>query len=102
MQNPSSQDTDSICRNTTNRIPVLRGGILHIVSRCYVLNQLSNATLGPTAFKIPLVPSSVLAVFGLYSRSFGILNVVESSIALSNYYVDSGHVCDENIRQMKL
>ena len=87
--------------DTTNRIPVLRGGILHIVSRCYVLNQLGNATLGPRAFKIPLVPSSVLAVLGLYSQSFGILNVVESSVALSNYYVDRDLVCNGKTRQMK-
>ena len=39
------------------------------------------------AFKIPQVPSSVLTVHGLYSRSFGILNAVESSVTLSNYYV---------------
>ena len=56
------------------------------MSRCYVLNK-GNVTSDPTAFKIPQVPSSVLAVLGLYSRSFGILNAVESSVALSNYYV---------------
>ena len=39
------------------------------------------------AFKIPQIPSSVLAVLGLYSWSFVILNAVESSIALSNYYI---------------
>ena len=76
-------------RDTTFRIPALRGGILHVVSRCYVLNQLGNAMSDPTAFKIPQVPSSVLAVLGLYSRSFGILNAVESSVALSNYYLES-------------
>ena len=42
----------------------------------------------PTAFKIPQVPSSALAALGLYSWSC-ILNAVESSIALSNYYVDN-------------
>ena len=56
-------------RDTTYRIPALRGGILHVVSRCYVLNQLGNATSDPTAFKIPRVPSSVLSALGLYSRS---------------------------------
>ena len=61
-------------RDTTYRIPALRGRILHVVSRCYVL----------TATKIPQVPSSVLTVLGLYSQSFGILNAVESS---SNYYI---------------
>ena len=45
-------------RDTTYRIPALRGGILHVVSRCYVLNQLGNATSDPTVFKIPQVPSS--------------------------------------------
>ena len=62
-----------------------------MVSRCYVLNQLGNAmsdpTSDPAAFKIPQVPSSVLAVLGLYSWSFRILNAVESSVAFSNYYV---------------
>ena len=53
----------------------------NLVSRCYVLNQLGNATSDPTAFKIPQVPSSVLAVLGLYRD----LNAVESSVALSNY-----------------
>ena len=57
--------------------------------RCYVLNQLGNATSDPTAFKIPQVPSDILAVLGLYSRSFRILNAVESSIALSSYYLGS-------------
>ena len=37
-------------RDTTYRIPA-RGGILHVVSRYYVLNQLGNATSDPTAFK---------------------------------------------------
>ena len=54
-------------RDTTYRIPALRGGILYVVSRCYVLNQLGNATSDPTAFKIPQVPSSILAVLGLFS-----------------------------------
>ena len=75
-------------RDTTCRIPALREGILHVVSRCYVLNQLGNATSDPTAFKIPQVPSSVLAVLGLYRRSFRTLNAVESSVALSNYYLE--------------
>ena len=74
-------------RDTTYRIPALRGGILHVVSRCYVLNQLGSATSDPTAFKIPLVPSSILAALGLYSQSLKILNAVESSVALSKYYV---------------
>ena len=65
----------------------LRGGILHVVSRCYALNQLGNAMSDPTAFKIPQVPSSILTVLGLYSQSFRILNAVESSVALSNYYI---------------
>ena len=56
------------------------------MSRCYVLNQLDNATSDLTAFKIPQIPSSVLAALGLYSRSFGILNAVEPSLALFNYY----------------
>ena len=72
-------------RDTIYRIPALSGGILHVVSRCYVLNKLGNATSDPTAFKIPQVPSSVLTMLGLYSRSFRILNAVESSVALSNY-----------------
>ena len=74
-------------RDTAYRIPALRGGILHVVSRCYVLNQLGNATSDPTSFKISQVPSSILAALRLYSRFFKILNAVESSIALSNYYV---------------
>ena len=74
-------------RDTTYRIPALRGGILHVVSRCYVLNQLGNATSDPMAFKIPQIPSSVLAALRLYSQSFRILNAVETSVALSNYYV---------------
>ena len=41
----------------------------------------------PTAFKIPQIPSSVLAALGLYSQSFKILNAVEPSVALSNYYI---------------
>ena len=41
----------------------------------------------PTAFKILQVPSGVLAVLGLYSRSIGILKAVEFSVALSNYYL---------------
>ena len=57
-----------------------------MMSRCYVLNQLDNATSDPT-FKIPQVSSSVLTVLELYSQSFGILNAVESSVALSNYYI---------------
>ena len=61
------------------------GGILYVVSRCQVLNQLGNATSDPTAFKIPRVPSSVLAMLGLNSWSFRILNAVESSVALSKY-----------------
>ena len=81
-------------RDTTYRIPALRGGILHVVSRCYVLNQLGNATSDPTAFKIPQVPSSVLAVLRLYSRSFRILNAVKSSIALSNYYIDLSNILE--------
>ena len=44
----------------------------------------------PTAFKTPQVPSSVLAALGLYSQSFKILNAVESSVALSNYYLELG------------
>ena len=60
---------------------------MHVVSRCYVLNQLGNAMSDPTAFKIRQVPSSVLAALGLYSQSFRILNAVESSVALSNYYI---------------
>ena len=79
-------------RDTTYRIPALKGGILHVVSRCYVLNQLGNATSDPTAFKIRQVPSSVLAALGLYNQSFKILNAVESSVALSNYYIVSGMV----------
>ena len=39
------------------------------------------------AFKIPQVPSSILYALGLYSQSFRILNAVESSVALSNYYL---------------
>ena len=66
----------------------VESGILHVVSLCYVLNQLGNAMSHPTAFKIPQVPSSVLAVLGLYSRSFRILNAAESSIALSNYCLE--------------
>ena len=42
----------------------------------------------PTAFKIPQVPSSVLAALRLYSQPFRILNPVESSVALSNYDID--------------
>ena len=41
----------------------------------------------PMAFKISQVPSSVLVALGLYSQSFRILNAVEPSVALSNYYV---------------
>ena len=73
-------------RDTTYKITA-RGGILHVVSSCYVPNQLGNATSDPMAFKIPQIPSSVLAALGLYSRSFGILNAVEPSVVLSNYYV---------------
>ena len=39
--------------------------------------------------KIPQVPSSVLTALGLYSQSFRILNAVESSVALSNYYIET-------------
>ena len=70
------------------RIPALRGGILHVVFRCYVLNQLGNATSDPTTIKIPQVPSSILAVLGLYSQSFRNLDAVESSVALSIYYLE--------------
>ena len=42
----------------------------------------------PMAFKIPQVRSSVLAALRLYSQSFRILNAVESSVALSNNYMD--------------
>ena len=55
--------------------------------KCNVLNRLGNATSDLTAFKIPQVSSSILAVLGLYSRSLGIFNAVESSIALSNCYL---------------
>ena len=41
----------------------------------------------PTAFKIPQVPSSILTVLRLHRQSFGILNAVEFSVALSNYYI---------------
>ena len=76
----------------TYRILDLRGGILHVVSRCYVLG---NATSDPTAFKIPQVPINVLAVLRLYSRSFKTLNAVESSIALSNYYIYHADPCNQ-------
>ena len=56
-------------RDATYRIPALRGGIPHVMSCCYVLNQLGNATSDPSAFKIPQVPSSILAALGLYSQS---------------------------------
>ena len=92
LQGPKSHRTER--RDTTYRILALGGGILHVVSRCYVLNQLGNATSDPTAFKIPKVPSDVLAVLGFYSQSFRILNAVESSIALSSYYLN--HVGSES------
>ena len=57
------------------------------MSRCYVLNQIGNATSDPTALKIPQVPDNVLAALGHYSHSFRILNAVESSVELSNYYI---------------
>ena len=60
-------------------IPALSGGILHVVSSCYVLNHLGNVT----AFKIHLVPGSVIAALGPYWRSFMILNAVKSSVAFS-------------------
>ena len=53
------------------------------------VNQLGNAMSDPTAFKVPQVPSSVLAALGLYNQSFKILNAVEPSVALSNYYLES-------------
>ena len=37
--------------------------------------------------KKPQVLSSILAVFRPYSQSFGILNAIKSSVALSNYYL---------------
>ena len=73
-------------RDTTYRIPALRGGILHVVSRCYVLNQLGNATSDPTTFKNHQVPSSVLAVLRVYSRILQNF-AVESTVATSNYYI---------------
>ena len=76
-------------RDTTYRIPALRGGILHVLSSCYVLNLLGNAMSDHTAINVPQVPNSVLAALGLYNQSFKILNAVEPSVALSNYYLES-------------
>ena len=67
-------------RDTTCRIPAMRGGILHVVSRCYVLNQLGNANVRSLQHLKSL--NSVPAVL-----SFEIFNAVESTVALSNYYV---------------